>query len=361
MGDVKGFEAVPVFDHRPQLPARPGEHPVGIVGAGAIAAAGHLPAYQKAGFQVVAIADVDQVKAERLAGRFGIPVVYTDPVRLINDPAVEIVDLAVTPWVQVALAGAAIEAGKHVLCQKPFALDRDAARALVEQAERAGVRLAVNQQLRWDPVVRSAGLLKRSGWYGDLTRVLFDIDVTTDWSSWPWMGRVPHLELWFHTIHYLDAARYLFGEPEAVSAVTASGDRGGTSVLEYPDGFQVVVATYHDNWSEPRAVVHCCGTEGRSEGVLGSLYDYPQGRPDSLRLARRGDAPQTVLCRRFAERWIPDAFVGPMAELQLAIEACREPSVSGRDNLGTLALVQAAARSADTGRRVALERSEEDR
>jgi predicted dehydrogenase len=58
--------------------------------------------------------------------------------------------------------------------------------------------------------------------------------------------------------------------------------------------------------------------------------------------------------RTFVERWVPDAFAGSMGELQLALEEQREPTTSGRDNLKTLALVDAAYRSAAEGRRIEL-------
>jgi predicted dehydrogenase len=86
------------------------------------------------------------------------------------------------------------------------------------------------------------------------------------------------------------------------------------------------------------------------------FYDYPTGGPDSIAYVSRDGSECT---RTFEERWIPDAFAGPMAELQLSIEEGREPMTSGRDNLRTLALVEAAYRSAAQGRRIELAELEE--
>lgn len=331
---------------------------IGIVGAGAIVRAGHLPAYRKAGFPVVAIADVDRSAATRAASEFGIDTVYGSATGLIADPRVHVVDIAVTPQAQAEIAHAAIAAGKHVLCQKPFSEELSTARELVEAAERAGVRLAVNQQMRWDRVIRSTKELLDAGQYGEVTGGLFDVDVNTDWTLWPWLAQRPRLEYFYHSIHYVDAIRFLFGDPVSVLASTArypgqaaAGETRTTTVYEYSDTSHVVVIANHNNWSDrPRAVVRCQGTLGQSEGTLGVLYDYPVGRPDTFEFWSHTES----LRRDFTERWIPDAFAGPMGDLLAAVAEDREPSTSGRDNLSTLRVVHAAYLSAAAGRRVAL-------
>ncbi|MEO3751128.1 extracellular solute-binding protein [Streptomyces sp. B6B3] len=348
------------FDHRPVLPERP--RPIGIVGAGAIVRAGHLPAYRAAGLPVVAIADLDADAARRVAGAFGIPTVYRSADELIADPEVEVVDIAVTANTQAPIVRAALRAGKPVLAQKPLTEDLSEAVDLVAEAAAAGVPLAVNQQMRWDPVVAGTRALIDAGWFGRLAGGAFDIDVLTDWSLWPNLLRTPRLEYFNHSIHYVDALRHLFGDPVAVTATTARfpgqrarGESRTFTVYEYTEDLVVVVNSEHNNWSStPRAVLRCQGTEGRSEGYLGSLYDYPQGRPDVLEFVSRNHLPGHRLIREFDERWIPDAFAGPMADLQRACAEGREPAVSGRDNLTTLRLVHAAYRAAQEGRRVPL-------
>ncbi|GAB3410921.1 Gfo/Idh/MocA family protein [Flindersiella endophytica] len=331
---------------------------IGIVGAGAIVRAGHLPAYRKAGLPVVAIADLDLSAAHSAAAEFGIGTVHGSAAELIADPRVDVVDIAVTPQAQAGIAHAAIAAGKHLLCQKPLSEELSTARALVEAAEQAGVRLAVNQQMRWDRVVRSTKELLDAGRYGEVTGGLFDIDVNTDWTLWPWLAERPRLEYFYHSIHYVDAIRHLFGDPVSVLATTArypgqaaAGETRTTTVYEYSGTSQVVVLANHNNWSDrPRAVVRCQGTLGQSEGTLGVLYDYPAGRPDTFEFWSRTES----LRRDFTERWIPDAFAGPMGELLSAVAESREPSTSGRDNLSTLRVVHAAYLSASAGRRVSL-------
>ncbi|HZC27979.1 MAG TPA: Gfo/Idh/MocA family oxidoreductase, partial [Actinopolymorphaceae bacterium] len=257
----------------------------------------------------------------------------------------------------------AVAAGKHVLCQKPFSEDLAVAAALVEAADRAGVRLAVNQQMRWDQVIACTKALANAGWYGQLTSGLFDVDVMTDWRMWPWLLERPQLEYFYHSIHYVDAIRYVFGEPVSVFATTgrypgqaALGETRTCTVYSYAPELSVTVLANHNNWSSrPRAVVRCQGTDGQSEGTLGVLYDYPVGRPDSFEFWSRVVRPDHTFRRSFTERWIPDAFVGPMVELQAAVDEGREPLTSGRDNLQTLRVVRAAYRSAEEGRAVRID------
>jgi predicted dehydrogenase len=346
------------IDVAPRLPERL-DRGIGIVGAGAIVNVGHLPAYRKAGFNVVAIADVNREAAEQTAREWGIPRVYASAEELLADESVELVDIAVAPAAQPEIARAAIATGRSLLCQKPLAEELETARELVGEAEAAGVRLAVNQQMRWEPVIRCTKLLLDAGRFGEPTGALYDIDIGTPWGNWPWLASLAQLEYRYHSIHYLDSARYLFGDPVSVVASiarypgqTAVGETRTFTILEYSGTLAVALVVNHNNWSaDTRPLVRCDGTEGRSEGRLGAFDDYPVGAPDSLSFVARDGGRSS---RTFAERWFPDAFTGPMAELQVAIEEEREPLTSGRDNLGTLELIEAAYRAAAGEGRVRL-------
>jgi predicted dehydrogenase len=119
----------------------PQEHRRGIsiIGAGGIVAAGHLPAYSALGLSVSGIFDLDEDRARDLAARFDIERVYESIEDALADPRSDVVDIAVLPWVQPDVARAALDAGKHLLCQKPLAPDLIQARELVETAESLGL------------------------------------------------------------------------------------------------------------------------------------------------------------------------------------------------------------------------------
>ncbi|MGA1453399.1 MAG: Gfo/Idh/MocA family protein, partial [Pontimonas sp.] len=100
---------------------------VGVIGAGGIVSGAHLPAYKKAGLAVHAITDIDDAKATAVAKDFDIPHVYSSAEELLQDDAIEVVDIAVPASEQPALLLAALQAGKHVLAQKPLATTIEAA------------------------------------------------------------------------------------------------------------------------------------------------------------------------------------------------------------------------------------------
>ncbi|AZI56929.1 gfo/Idh/MocA family oxidoreductase [Nakamurella antarctica] len=330
---------------------------IGVVGCGSIVRAAHLPAYRKAGLNVVAVVDRDEARSAGVAEQFGIGRTYASVAEMLANPAIAVLDIAVDPESQADIAAAAIARGKHLLCQKPFSESFSTATTLVERAESAGVLLAVNQQMRWEQLVRGIKFLIDNGALGTIYDVFIDIDVRTDFASWPLMAPRPRLELFYHSIHHLDSLRFLMGECVDVSASlsrhplqTIPGETRSLVHLRYAEGATASIRTDHNNWSDdPRALIHVRGTEGSIDGELGLLYDYPNGRPDRLVLRRKDG---TVEHHEFSGSWVPDAFVASMSDLLGAIDGLREPSASGRDNLETLRLVHAAYLSNERGTRV---------
>lgn len=117
MADALGFE--------PDVAIRCRDFRIGCIGAGFIMADVHLAAYAEAGFPVVAIASRTEAKARDVAQRWGIPRVHPTPTSLIEDPDVEIVDIAFPPDLQPALIRHALRQPhiKAILAQKPLAMD----------------------------------------------------------------------------------------------------------------------------------------------------------------------------------------------------------------------------------------------
>ncbi|MBA2296899.1 MAG: Gfo/Idh/MocA family oxidoreductase [Actinobacteria bacterium] len=135
----------------PAFPAdyRPG---VGIIGCGSIVKEAHLPAYAAYGVNVVGVYDPAPAATAGLRERFpAVGQVFESLDELLGDSRIEVVDIATHPVVRLELISKAIAAGKHVLAQKPLALDARAARELVDEAELLGLKLAVNQNGRWAP------------------------------------------------------------------------------------------------------------------------------------------------------------------------------------------------------------------
>lgn len=336
----------------------PTEHrrPIAVVGAGAIVDYAHLPAYRKAGLPVVGLYDVDATRANDVAARHGVGRVFGSLDDLLASEA-EVVDIAVVPWAQPEIAEAALAAGKHLLCQKPLALDLETAERLVARAEAAGRKLAVNQQMRFEEGIAAARAMLERGWIGQPTAMTITVNIRTDWQAWPWLVTSERLDLLYHSIHYFDTVRSLFGDPDLVWCAAgrtpgqvATGETRTLSTFRYADGRLAAVHTNHENLAgDVSAEFRIDGSDGSIRGTLGLLYDYPHGRPDTLEVWSRSLPTDGWLPYPVTTRWLPDAFIGPMASLLQAIAEGGEPATSGRDNLGTLRIVHALYRAVETG------------
>jgi len=350
------------LDYQPTLPENLGRG-IGIVGAGGIVEYAHLPAYRNAGLRVIGITDVDAAKATRVAAAFGLPQVYPDLDALLADPEIAVVDIAVYPHAQLAVVERAAAASKHLLCQKPLADTYPRAVQTVEVAAAADVRLAVNQQMRWDAGIRYLKLLVAGGWLGEPTYASIQVHTLTDWSLWPWIYANNQLEVMFHSIHYIDSLRFLLGDPARIftsgslsPGETTPGETRTLSIWEYASGLRVLIDVCHGTWHDDRyATFRVEGSAGVAKGTIGLMYDYPRGRPDTLEVSSQSFANGAWFSPLLETRWIPDAFLGPMASLMRAIERGEEPETSGQDNLRTLQIVFAAYRSMAEGRAVGLD------
>jgi predicted dehydrogenase len=232
--------------------------------------------------------------------------------------------------------------------------------AIVDTAERAGVQLAVNHQMRWDAGIAASRDLVARGALGRVTEAQIQVSVSTPLHMWAWIAEMPHLDIKVHSTHYLDALRSVLGDPVWVTSIHGRypeqepvvGETMTKTVLEYPDGVQALVATNHYNeHGTPYAEFRFLGTEGTLQGTIGLMYDYPNGRPDTLSLYREGEEVQVF---EFDTMWLPDAFLGPMSDLMDAVARGREPTTAGRKMLATLAIGEAAYRSAEERRSVRL-------
>lgn len=339
--------------------AIPADHkvPIAIVGAGTIVDFAHLPAYAAAGLDVVGLYDLDAERASTVAKKHGIETIYPSLEALLTDDRVVVVDIAVVADAQPDIIEAGIAAGKHMLCQKPFVRDLARGWALIAQAQKAGVLLAVNQQLRSDEGIAVARAVAEAGWIGDLTAMSFTVDICTDWTAWQWLADSERLEINFHSIHYLDAIRSILGDPASVFCVggrrpgqVVGGETRTMSTLVFDSGAHALLHVNHENLGgDHRAEFRLDGSAGSVRGTLGLLYDYPRGRPDTVEVFSTKVPTDGWFAYPVTRRWLPDAFIGPMAGLLRWIATGERAATAAEDNMSTLALVEALYRSMETG------------
>ncbi|HET8713931.1 MAG TPA: Gfo/Idh/MocA family oxidoreductase [Gemmatimonadales bacterium] len=145
---------------------------VGFIGAG-FARRVQLPALAFVpGARAVAIASGRRANAEAVAREFGLPHVFDDGVELARSPDVDLVVVSSTPESHARYAVAALEAGKHVLCEKPMAIDAFEAAQMVAASEHHPDSIAwIDHELRYEPNRRRVRELVRSGAIGELRHV----------------------------------------------------------------------------------------------------------------------------------------------------------------------------------------------
>lgn len=331
--------------------------PVAIVGAGGIVDGAHLPAYKKAGVSVVGIFDTDNGKAQEVAARHGIPKVYATLEELISDPASKVVDIAVPAVAQPEIFLKVSAAKKHILAQKPLATTVATGRELAASAKANGIVAAVNQQLRFEEGIAAAYKMVELGMIGKVTNFAINVNLDTPWHLWPWAKDLTRLEVMLHSIHYHDMIRWFLGNPKTVFC--AAGRTSG----QFPIGETRTISTYlydgnltatvHSNHmnrgGDNYALYRIDGDQGSIRGTFGLLYDYPDGRPDTLELRSHVLPTDGWLPYPVTMRWFPDAFMGTIGQVFRAVAGTGPLRSSVEDNVDTLKLVEALYRSMDSG------------
>ena len=343
-------------DYQPILPVD--YHPgIGIIGCGSIVKSAHLRAYAKYGLNVVGVYDISPEATLGVQEQFGVQHVCGSLEELLARPDIEVVDIATRPEQRVPLMCRALEAGKHILAQKPLALTVREAREIVEEAERRGLKVAVNQNGRWAPPWRVATLLIQEGAIGDVLATTHLYDMKYDWIPGTHFDDMKHFAIYDYSVHWVDITRcWMEGKtPLSVRArdyrTPNQPDEGKT-----PWGLWIEVA-YEDGSNALIRGVGCAETQRRSHpfwihGTEGTIRGNVL-RHDHVELEKEG-----LFCRYQLEgEWFPDGFAGTMGELLLAVAEDREPYNSARHNLLSLEMTLAAVSSADRdGQPVSLQR-----
>lgn len=340
--------AAPDLPWQPPMP-RAYRPRIGLIGAGGISGA-HLDAYRAAGWQVAAIASRSLPRAQARAREFGLQAHVTDRVQdLLDDPAIDVLDITPHPADRLPLIEAALKAGKHVLSQKPFVLDLDDGRRLVDLARANRVKLAVNQNGRWAPHLSYMRHAVRAGLVGEVTGVHVSIHWNHGWIAGTPFERIEDILLYDFGIHWFDFVSSLIGPRAETVFATATRAEGQTAkvpllaqALIRLQGGQASLVFDGANPFGPRDTTYVAGT-------LGSLQsDGPDLGQQQVTLTTAAGRARPAL----TGTWFNDGFRGAMGALLVAIEDDAEPENGAEANLHSLALAFAAIRSRRTGQEV---------
>jgi predicted dehydrogenase len=337
-------------------PAPASPKPIVIVGAGGIIRDAHLPAYNKAGFTVSGVTDVDRERSNALARDHAIANVYDDLRAASADAGADVVyDIAVPPHVLPGLLPD-LPDGAAVLMQKPMGADQAQAREIRAICRDKGLKAAVNFQLRFSPMMRAVQDAIAKGLLGDMLEVEVHLNIYTPWTLFPFLIPMERVEIAVHSIHYLDSIRAAVGNPEGVFARSLHDPRADefkqtrTSViLDYGPRLRGLMSINHNHQCGRKfqsAWFRFEGTEGAMMVKLGVCYDYPNGEADELWFCRNGgDWEQVAL----EGSWFIEAFMGPMRNVQRFDAGEDDHLHSGfEDAYQTMALVEACFKAMQT-------------
>ncbi|MBS4177855.1 Gfo/Idh/MocA family protein [Lederbergia citrea] len=259
---------------------------VGVIGCGSISRYRHLPEYAANNLvEITAVCDIVELRADEMAEKYGAQA-YTDYEKMLAEADIEIVSVCTPNYLHAPMSIAALNAGKHVLCEKPMATSQEDALAMIEAAKASGKKLMIAHNQRFVPSHAKARELIEKGEVGKIHsfRTAFGHPGPEGWS-------IDGKESWFFRkeeafigamgdlgVHKTDLLRYLLGEEfvevgafvESSAKENSTVDDNAVCVLKSESG---IVGTLAASWAY--------GREDNSTIIYGEnavlrLEDHPE-------------------------------------------------------------------------------------
>jgi len=308
------------------------------------------------GAEIVALCDKDRRRLDETGNKFGVAVRYENAAEMMRAEQLDFVDIATTAPSHRLLVELAAAHGLPVICQKPFAENLTDARAMTTACEEAGVTLMVHENFRWQAPMRAIREILRSGEIGAPFFGRFSFRSAYDvYATQPYLAEGERFIIEDLGIHILDLARSMMGEADAITCRTARinpsirGEDVATILLSHASGASSIVDCSYASRLEtepfPETLIEI-------EGPAGSLRlktGYELSVTTGAGTTRRSVAPD--LPAWGARPWhnIQESVIAIQRHWLECLRDGREPETSGRDNLKTLELVEAAYASAALG------------
>ena len=257
----------------------------GVLGTAHIALAKVIPAMQRSSWcEIAAIASRDGAKAAAAAGKLNISRAYGSYDQLLADTSIEVIYNPLPNHLHVPWTIRAAEAGKHVLCEKPIALNAEEARSLIELRDRTGVKIQEAFMVRTHPQWLETRRLIHSGRIGSVTAITgffsyFNADPENIRNKLA-LGGGALMDIGCYPINI---SRFIFAaEPRRVLSVIERDPISGTdtltsAVLDFPQGHATFTCSTRLNPYQ-RMIFH--GTEGRIEVLI--PFNAPNDRPTQI-------------------------------------------------------------------------------
>lgn len=351
----------------------------GIIGAGSIAWYSHLPGYSRLpDVEIVALCDVDQERAKSMADEFGVPRIYADYEVMLRQETLDVVSICTPNAFHAPMTIAALEAGAHVLCEKPMAVTTAEAQSMADAARRTGRKLSIGLHHRFRPDTQ---LLKQVIDQGALGQIYYAKASILRPSGIPGYGT------WFTNkdlagggalmdigVHFLDLVLWLMGHPRPVAVSGATFAKFGpqarrlgswgvahaepparfdvddlaTASIRFENGALLMLEASWAGYSSPAQYIQLFGEAGGAE-----ISPERFGREQPLRLFGDVDdvpsesIPTLPHSRTSAHERLMEAWVD-------CIKTDKPPPVTPEQGVLTVRIIEAIYRSAQEGQEIGL-------
>jgi len=307
------------------------------------------------GALVAAVADTMPGRASEFAAKWGIPRADLDAAEMLDREKPDFVDIVTRPEAHLPLIELAASKGIHVICQKPMAPDWQSCLAMVAACKRAGVRLLIHENWRWQPWYRETKRLMESGALGTPYHLAFrhragDGLGPEPYRLQPYFVQMPRFLVYETLVHHLDTGRYLAGEIGSLYCQTKrinpviAGEDCVLIQLSFANGIQGVIDGNRISGKVPsslalgsfrvegdRGMIRCSSSgklfltqHGKDETMLSYALPSAGYRGDSIRAAQE----HYVTCLRTGDRCESegDEYLKTVA----AVEACYQSAAVGQ-------------------------------
>ncbi len=312
------------------------------------------------GAELVAVYNRTLSKAQNIADYFKVPRIYDDAEKLFQNEKPDFVDIITDVDTHARFVKMAVSNGvKHIICQKPMAPDFETAKEMVDVCEKAGAKLYIHENYRWQAPVRKFRQIIDSGVIGKpfKARVSF-LSGYPVFDNQPFLKELDHFILTDMGSHVLDTARFLFGECDELWCETRAINKGirgedlAVILMNMKNGMPVYTEmsyasiVEHDSFSTLHILV---------EGEKGSVFLGPGFEIKTTTKERT--VSETVKFPSYP--WAdPDYIVNHESGIHInrnileAIEGKGNAENTGKDNLETVRLIWACYSSAETGKKI---------
>ncbi|MDA2384101.1 Gfo/Idh/MocA family oxidoreductase [Bacillus cereus] len=330
---------------------------VGIIGCGSIAQHRHLPEYEANPYvQIVAVCDSNKKRAKKIANNYGVNM-YTDYNELINCEELDAVSVCTPNHLHASISIAALQAGIHVLCEKPMATSKADAEMMIGAAEKSGKKLMIGHNQRFVASHQKAKQLIKSGAIGKIYsfRTAFGHSGPENWS-------VDGKESWFFKkeeaflgamgdlgVHKADLIRYILNEEitevsafvETSAKTFSNVDDCAVCILKSESG---IIGTLAASWSY-------VSKEDNSTIIYGEkatlrLEDDPT---NSLIIQyKNGEVVKYELNKIQSNATVGQSNSHVIEQFVVSILSDKEPLINGVDGMKSLEVILAAIKSSET-------------